>query len=110
MHLSLGSIKGVPTAKVWKTRREAHPNSSYAVEEIHSYIAIRDELLAEAEKIRTRAKLDTVTIANDFVADCLKRVRPPYEAQSLSEAEAVRERRRCAAVDNRLAELRASAV
>lgn len=81
----------------------------YAAEEIKAYIAIRDQLLAEAERTQARAKLDSVLIANDFVAGCLAPVRAPYQMQSLSEAEAVRQRKRCAAVTHRITELRASA-
>ncbi len=77
------------------------------VDEIHAYIAIRDELLVEAEQIMTRAKLDSVTVANDFVATCLKPARSPYQAQCLPEKEAVRERRRCEAVKARLREMSA---
>lgn len=80
-------------------------SSKHVVDEINAYIAIRDELLAEAEQIMTRAKIDSVTVANDFVATCLKPARPPYEAQCLPEAEAVRERKRCEAVKARLREL-----
>jgi hypothetical protein len=81
--------------------------SKYAIGEINAYIAIRDELLMEAEELRTRAKLDSVIVANDFVATCLKPARPPYQAQFLPETAAVRERARCQAVKNRVAELRA---
>lgn len=82
-------------------------SSKDVVDEINAYIAIRDELLAEAEQIMTRAKIDSVSVANDFVATCLKPARPPYEAQCLSETDAVRERRRCEAVKARIRELAA---
>ncbi len=81
----------------------------YAAKEINAYIEIRDQLLAEAEKVRTPAKLDSVLIANDFVAGCLKPARSPYELQCLPEAQADEERKRCAAVSNRVAILRKSA-
>jgi hypothetical protein len=81
--------------------------SKDVVDEINAYIAIRDELLAEAEQIMTRAKIDSVTVANDFVTTCLKPARSPYQAQCLPEADAVRERRRCEAVKARLRELAA---
>jgi hypothetical protein len=75
------------------------------VDEINAYIAIRDELLVEAEQITTRAKIDSVTVANDFVLTCLKPARSPYQAQCLPEADAIRERRRCEAVKAHLREL-----
>ena len=87
-------------------RASAKPASSKdVVDEINAYIAIRDELLAEAEQIMTRAKIDSVSVANDFVATCLKPARSPYEAQCLSENDAVRECKRCEAVNARIREL-----
>src|SRR6266704_329559 len=80
--------------------------SAYSIAEINAYIAIRDQLLAEAEQLRTAAKLASTGLANDFVQGCLQPARPPYEAQCLPEADAIRERKRCEAVRNRLAELR----
>ena len=84
--------------------------SAYSVAEINAYIAIRDQLLAEAEELRTATKLASTGLANDFVQGCLQPARPPYEAQCLPEADAIRERNRCEAVRNRLAELRHDAV
>jgi hypothetical protein len=81
----------------------------YAAKEINAYIEIRDQLLAEAEKTRSAEKFDSVLIANDFVAGCLKPARSPYELQCLPEAQAEEERKRCAAVNNRVAILRSSA-
>src|SRR6266850_620135 len=80
--------------------------SAYSVAEINAYIAIRDQLLAEAEEVCTKAKLASTTLANDFVQGCLQPARSPYEAQSLPETDAVLERKRCEAVRNRLVELR----
>src|SRR6266436_9846173 len=80
--------------------------SAYSVAEIHAYIAIRDQLLAEAEKVHTNAKLASTTLANDFVEGCLKPARTPYEAQSLPESDAALERKRCAAVRDRIMQLR----
>ena len=88
--------------------RKSH--ATYAVDEINTYIAIRDELLAEAEELRTHRNLDCVCIANDFVETCLKPAQSPYEAQCLPEADAVRERKRCAAVKVRVVELRKNAI
>jgi hypothetical protein len=80
--------------------------SVYSAAEISAYIAIRDELLAEAEEIHTSAKFAATELANDFVFGCLKPARSPYEAQCLPELDAVRERKRCEAVRVRIAELR----
>ena len=97
-----------------ETRPALNPSqtfgSAYSVAEINAYIAIRDQLLAEAEKLHTTAKIASTALANDFVEGCLKPVRSPYEAQSLPETDAVRERQRCEAVRVRIAELRDSAV
>src|SRR5436190_16133405 len=84
--------------------------SVYSVAEINAYIAIRDQLLAEAEELHSSAKLASTILANDFVEGCLKPARAPYEAQSLPESDAVRERKRCAVVRDRIAQLRTSAV
>jgi hypothetical protein len=80
--------------------------SAYSVTEINAYIAIRDQLLAEAEEIRTTAKISSTALANDFVLGCLQPMRSPYEAQCLAETDAVRERERCEVVRNRIAQLR----
>jgi hypothetical protein len=80
--------------------------SAYSIAEINAYIAIRDQLLAEAEQLRTGAKLASIALANDFVLGCLQPARPPYGAQCLPEADAIRERKRCQAVRNRIAQLR----
>ena len=77
--------------------------SSYVLDEINAYVAIRDIALAEAEKITTPVNLERVRIANEFVENCLKPARPPYGAQHLPAADAVRERMRCEAVKIRLA-------
>ena len=83
--------------------------SAYSVAEINAYIAIRDQLLAEAEELHTRTKLASAALANDFVQGCLQLARAPYEAQCLPETDAVRERKRCEAVSNRIAQLRNAA-
>jgi hypothetical protein len=79
--------------------------SQYAVDEIKAYIAIRDNWLAEAEASTTSANLRRLILANDFVQSCLKPARSPYKAQYLPERDADRERKRCAAVKIRIAEL-----
>src|SRR5947207_1148038 len=84
--------------------------SVYSIAEINAYIAIRDELLAEAEELHTSAKLAATELANDFVFGCLKSPRAPYEAQCLPEADAIRERKRCEIVRDRIAQLRSAAV
>ena len=78
-----------------------------AVAEIHAYIAARNLLLREAEENTTEANLRRATAANEFAENCLRPARSPYEAQSLPEDEAARERQHCKAVKVRLAELRA---
>jgi hypothetical protein len=98
-------------------KRESQPakltpafGSAYSVDEINAYIAIRDQLLAEAEKLHTSTKIASTALANDFVEGCLKPAHPPYEAQCLPEKDALRERERCEAVRMRIAKLRESAV
>jgi hypothetical protein len=81
--------------------------TSYVVDEINAYIAIRDIALGEAEKEPSSVNLERLRIANDFVKDCLKPARSPYEAQHLPEADAARERDRCRDVRVRLSLLRA---
>jgi len=83
--------------------------SAYSVAEINAYIAIRDQLLNDAEKLHSTAKLASAALANDFVEGCLKPARSPYEAQCFPENDAIRERKRCEAVRVRIAELRDSA-
>jgi hypothetical protein len=98
-------------------KRESQPaplppafGSAYSVDEINAYIAIRDQLLAEAEKLHSATKIASTVLANEFVEGCLKPARPPYEAQCLPEEAAIRERKRCEAVRVRIAELRETAV
>ncbi len=82
------------------------PAPNPVAEEIFSFIAVRDLLLAEAEEQPTEASLHRVWMANEFAERCLEPARPPYQAQSLPAAEATFERRRCKTVKVRLAELR----
>lgn len=81
--------------------------STYVADEIDAFSAIRDIALAEFEGETTALNLERACIANDFVEDCLKPARPPYEAQHLPEADAARERQRCEDVKIRIALLRA---
>jgi hypothetical protein len=103
----LGQQTDSKTEKKYSNSSWTTAASKDLVDDINAYIAIRDDLLAEAEQIMTRAKIDSVTVANDFVATCLKPARSPYQAQCLPERDAVRERRRCEAVRARLRELAA---
>ena len=81
--------------------------TSYVVDEINAYVAIRDIALAEAEKDPSPVNLERVRIANEFVENCLKPARSPYKSQQLPETDAARERGRCQAVKVRLSLLRA---
>src|ERR1041385_3672005 len=83
----------------------ASPNE--AAIEVYAYIAARDLLLREWEENPTETNLRRATSANAFAENCLRPAQPPYEAQSLPDAEVARERRHCNAVKLRLAELRA---
>jgi hypothetical protein len=78
-----------------------------ALEEIKAYIAVRDGLLEEAEQDLTETALERVILANQFLANCLKPARLPYQAQGLPEVDAARELKRCQAVDARIATMRA---
>ena len=107
MPLAISSTK--PESRRSTTTLSPTFGSAYSVTEINAYIAIRDQLLAEAEEVRTKAKISSTALANDFVLGCLQPMRSPYEAQCLPEMDAVRERTRCEAVRNRIAQLRDAA-
>lgn len=81
--------------------------TSYVVDEINAYIVIRDIALAEVEKEASSVNLERARIANDFVENCLKPAKSPYDGQHLPETDAARERGRCQAVKVRLSLLRA---
>lgn len=81
--------------------------SPQVCEEIHAYIAARDMALAEAERAPSDLTLNRAFLANQMVDNCLKPARSPYQAQSLPEADAVRERQRCERAKTRIAQLRA---
>jgi len=87
----------------------APPATGTASSEIHAYLAARDLLLREAEADTTESHLSRAWAANELAESWLRPARSPYEAQSLPEAEAVRERLRCNAVKVRLAQLRTRA-
>jgi hypothetical protein len=88
-------------------RKNSAPPASSVAEEIFSFIAVRDLLLAEAEELTTEANLHRVWMANEFAERCLEPARPPYQAQTLPNADATFERHRCKTVKVRIAELRA---
>lgn len=111
----LAPVRSFPEANYPKPRRRLAKtanlsHSKYIVDEINAYIAIRDNLLAEAEEVRSCAKLNSLSVANDFVETCLRPPRPAGKAPHLPEADAARERKRCQAVKIRIAELRKQAV
>lgn len=81
--------------------------STYIADEIQAYATIRDLALAEAEKITNSLNLERARIANEFVENCLKPAKSPYEAQHLPEGDSARERQRCEAVKVRLSLLKA---
>ena len=106
MPLAISSAKAVAEPKARTSRPPERASSEYAIAEISAYIAIRDNLLAEAEKTPTSRLLKRAEIANDFVETCLKAPRSPYDAQYLPEQDAARERTSCAAAKIRIAKLR----
>ena len=89
----------------WSSTR--HAMSTYIADEIQAYATIRDLALAEAEKETNQLNLERARIANEFVENCLKPARTPYEAQHLPEGDAAREHQRCEVVNVRLSLLRA---
>lgn len=99
--ISLRTLRRKPAQPV------ARNSSTSAVGEINAYIAVRDMHLAEAEEITNDTTIRRASAANDFVETCVKPAHSPYQAQHLPEADAVRERDRCAAVKVRIAMLRA---
>jgi len=100
-----------PAMNSQKTMRKssAPPATRAASDEIHAYLAARDLLLRDAEANTTESHLRRAWAANELAEVWLRPARSPYEAQSLPEAEAVRERLRCNAVKVRLAQLRTRA-
>ncbi len=100
-----------PAMNSQKTMRKSPPApaADYASGEIHAYLAARDLLLREAEADTTESHLRRAWAANELAESWLRPARSPYQEQSLSEAEAARERLRCSAVKVRLAQLRTRA-
>lgn len=108
--MPLATISTKPAKRESRPAPIAHDfGSVYSVAEINAYIAIRDQLLDEAEKLHTTAKVASTALANDFVEGCLKPARSPYQGQCLPESDAIRERKRCEAIRERLTQLRSSA-
>jgi hypothetical protein len=107
MPLTIGSST---TGRAGKKSRPAQPRecqrSEYVIGEINAFIAIRDELLAEAEEVKTPSKLESLIVANNFVESCLTPARSPYELQFLPEPAANHERERCEQIKRRVADLR----
>jgi hypothetical protein len=106
MPLTIGSAKGRTTAKARNGQQNQSQNSEYVIGEINAFIAIRDELLAEAEEAKTESKLESLIVANNFVESVLTPARSPYEVQFLPEPDAKRERKRCEQIKRRVANLR----
>src|SRR5438270_6829484 len=107
MPLTIGSTTtGRAGAKSRPAQRREPHSSEYIIGEINAFIAIRDELLAEAEEAKTPSKLDSLLIANNFVESCLTPARSPYDVQFLPEPAAKRERKRCDEVKRRIENLR----
>ena len=84
----------------------SNAQSEHAFAEISAYVAIRDRLVAKAETSLAECDLERAADANDFVVNCLRPARSPYQAQHLSEAAAAPERKRCESVRLRLDRLR----
>ena len=105
MHLAISSTKSSSKSKARTSTSSESISSKYATDEINAYIAIRNNLLVEAEGNPTSGTLKRVGLANEFVETRLKPARSPYQTQYLPEADAFRERQHCQSVKNRLAEL-----
>src|SRR4051812_19402824 len=106
MPLTISSRTGRTGGKARPEQRQERPNSEYVIGEINAFIAIRDELLAEAEEAQTVSKLDSLIVANNFVESCLTPAKSPYDMQFLPEPAAKRERKRCEQIKQRVADLR----
>ena len=107
MPLAISSTRPAAEPKACISRSHEDTSSKYATAEISAYIAIRDNVLQEAEQAPTSKSLKRAETANDFVETCLKAPRSPYDAQYLPEPDAASERTRCAAAKMRIATLRA---
>jgi hypothetical protein len=83
----------------------AKTGSKEARDEIYAYVAIRDLLLHDAEVTTTTESLRRAATANEFVENCLRPARSPYEGQYLRQIDAAREYARCVEARNRIAQL-----
>ena len=106
MPSTISSPQGSVTDKAQPSKALQHQTYEYVIGEINAFIAIRDELLVEAEEKKTTSKLDSLLVANNFVETCLTPAKSPYQVQFLPEPDAKRERKRCAEVKRRVAQLR----
>src|SRR5689334_21803917 len=106
MPLTTSSPTGRAPAKPQPAKALQHQTYEYVIGEINAFIAIRDELLVEAEEKKTASKLDSLIVANNFVESCLTPARSPYQVQFLPEPDTKRERKRCEQIKRRVAELR----
>ncbi len=101
MHLAIGELAS--SQKQNPLQNAPEPDS--AVEEIGAYVAARDTLVQEAVQNPTEATIKRARLANDFVANCLKPARAPYQAQFLPEADSTRELQRCRDLATRIGAL-----
>ena len=67
MPLAISSAKSVAEPKARASKPSEHASSKYATAEINAYIAIRDNVLEEAEQTPTAKSIKRAEIANDFV-------------------------------------------
>jgi len=107
VHLA-AATKATSRSKLGNSKITQAATSPYNISEINKFIAIRDYLLSEAETSKTQEQINRASLANEVVETCLRPPRHPYEAQSLPEADAIRERKRCLAAKSRIAKLRAA--
>jgi len=105
MHVA-ATTKARSQAKLCKLKVTESRTSACIIEEINTFIAIRDYLLTAAEASKTQEQINRASLANEVVETCLRPARHPYEAQSLPEADAIRERKRCHAAKSRIAKLK----
>ena len=107
MHVA-AATKARSRAKPGALKVTEPKSSAYIIEEINTFIAIRDCLLTAAEASKTQEEINRASLANEVVETCLRPARHPYEAQSLPETDAIRERKRCQAAKSRIAKLKPS--
>jgi hypothetical protein len=106
MPLTISSPTGRASGKARPEQKRGRPNCEYVIGEINAFIAIRDELLVEAEEAKTASKIESLLVANNFVESVLTPARSPYDMQFLPEPAAKRERKRCEQIKRRVTDLR----